>query len=69
MGSKKNAYRILVGKPEISRKIKTFWWMILKWILEKYNGVLWTEFVWLRIETSGGSCEYSNELSGYIIYC
>jgi hypothetical protein len=24
---------------------------ILKWILEKYNGVLWTQFIWLRIGT------------------
>jgi hypothetical protein len=27
---------------------------ILKWILEKEDGVLWTGFIWLRIGTSGG---------------
>jgi hypothetical protein len=28
--------------------------MILKWILDKNDGVVWTGFVWLRIGTSGG---------------
>jgi hypothetical protein len=39
MGEKKNAYRVLVGKPEVKRD---HWeeqdiggWIILKWILEK----------------------------------
>jgi hypothetical protein len=27
---------------------------ILKWILEKQDGVVWTGFFWLRIETSAG---------------
>jgi hypothetical protein len=27
---------------------------ILDWILEKYGGILWTGFMWLRIGTSGG---------------
>jgi hypothetical protein len=25
----------------------------LKWILAKYDGVVWTGLIWLRIETSG----------------
>jgi hypothetical protein len=29
-------------------------WIILKWILERQVGVVWTELVWLRIGTSGG---------------
>jgi hypothetical protein len=29
-------------------------WIILKWILERYNGVVWTGSMWLRIGTSGG---------------
>jgi hypothetical protein len=28
--------------------------IILKWILEKYSGVVWTGFIWLRIRTSSG---------------
>jgi hypothetical protein len=47
MGEKRNAYRILMGKPEIgywweSQKERDHWedqgvggWTILKWILEK----------------------------------
>jgi hypothetical protein len=27
---------------------------ILKWILEKYDGMLWTGLIWLRIGTSEG---------------
>jgi hypothetical protein len=27
---------------------------ILRWILEKFDGVVWTEFVWLRIGISDG---------------
>jgi hypothetical protein len=29
-------------------------WIILKWILERYDGVVWTGLIWFRIETSGG---------------
>jgi hypothetical protein len=29
-------------------------WTILKWILERYAGVVWTVLIWLRIGTSGG---------------
>jgi hypothetical protein len=29
-------------------------WTILRWILERYDGVVWTGFIWLRIRTSGG---------------
>jgi hypothetical protein len=29
------------------------WRVIFKWILEKYYGVIWTGFIWLRIGTSG----------------
>jgi hypothetical protein len=40
-----------VGKPEedlyADRRI------IIKWILEKYDGVLWTGLIWLRIGISG----------------
>jgi hypothetical protein len=28
-------------------------WTILKWILERYNGMVWSGLIWLRIGTSG----------------
>jgi hypothetical protein len=28
--------------------------MKTKYILEKYDGVMWTGFIWLRLEISGG---------------
>jgi hypothetical protein len=28
-------------------------WIILKWILKKKNGKVWTEFMWLKIRTGG----------------
>jgi hypothetical protein len=27
--------------------------IILKWILERYDGMVWTALIWLRIRTSG----------------
>jgi hypothetical protein len=51
-GEKRNAYRILVGTPEgknhkedqgVGGRI------ILKWILEGWDGVIWTGLIWLRI--------------------
>jgi hypothetical protein len=38
VGEKRNAYRILVGKPEGKRplgRLRNGWWTILKWILER----------------------------------
>jgi hypothetical protein len=29
-------------------------WTIIKWILERQDGVVWTGSIWLRIGTSGG---------------
>jgi hypothetical protein len=40
--------------------------IILKWILEKSDGKVWTGFVWSKTGSSGGSCEHINEPSGYI---
>jgi hypothetical protein len=52
-----HAYRILVGKPEG----KNHWedqdvgeWTILKWILQRYGGMVWIGLIWLRIGTGGG---------------
>jgi hypothetical protein len=29
-------------------------WSILKWILERRDGMVWIGLIWLRIGTSGG---------------
>jgi hypothetical protein len=39
-------------------------WIILRWILERKNGVVWTGLMWLRIGTS----EHCNAPSGPIKY-
>jgi hypothetical protein len=51
------AYRVLVGKPVGS----SHWedqdvggWTILKWILERWDEMMWIGLIWLRIGTSGG---------------
>jgi hypothetical protein len=58
MGGKKkrNTYRLLVGRPEGKRRIgrlRVGGWIILGWILERSDGVMWTGLVWLRIGTGG----------------
>jgi hypothetical protein len=34
--------------------IDAVWRIILKLMSEKYDGMVWTGFIWLRIGTSGG---------------
>jgi hypothetical protein len=54
MGEKRNACRLLVGKPEGNRALgrpRCRWWIILGWILERWDGVIWTGLVWFRIGT------------------
>jgi hypothetical protein len=67
MRDKRNAYRLFVGKPEGKDHYEdqdVGRWIILKWILEREDRVVWTGLVWLRIGTSGGSCECGNKPSG-----
>jgi hypothetical protein len=40
-----------MGKPE--RKRLLGWIILLGWILERWDGVMWTGLVWLRIGTGG----------------
>jgi hypothetical protein len=40
--------------------------IILKWILEKQNVLVWTGIMWIIRGTSGGSCEHCYEPSGSI---
>jgi hypothetical protein len=57
MGEKRNAYRILVGKPEGKGPLgrtRRRWWKILKWILERQDKMEWIGLIWLRTGTSGG---------------
>jgi hypothetical protein len=54
MGVKRNAYRIFVGKPKKKEDHDVGGRVILSWILEKSDGVIWTGSIWLRIGTSGG---------------
>jgi hypothetical protein len=52
---KRNACRILVGKPEERDNWEVQgvgWWTILKWILERQDGMGWIGLIW--IGTSGG---------------
>jgi hypothetical protein len=46
---KRNAYKFLVGKREGNIPLGR-----LREILKKYDGVVWTELIWLRIRTCGG---------------
>jgi hypothetical protein len=53
-GEERNVYRILVRKPKGKRPLgrsRRRGWTILKWILERQNGVVWTESIWFRIGT------------------
>jgi hypothetical protein len=57
MGAKRNAHRILVGKLERKspqEDLDVGGRIILKWILERHDGVVWTGLIWFRIGTSGG---------------
>jgi hypothetical protein len=56
-GETRSAYRILVEKPEGRRpqgRPRRGGWTILKWIIERYDGMVWTGSIWLRVETGGG---------------
>jgi hypothetical protein len=49
MGEKRNAYRVLVGYPEAYENLGVDGIIILKRILNKQNGRVWSKFIWLRI--------------------
>jgi hypothetical protein len=70
-GDRRNAYRILVGKPEGRRSLGGARHRRkddIKMDLRGRDVMAWTELIWLRIGTSGGggSCEHRNETSGSI---
>jgi hypothetical protein len=52
MGENRNAYRILVEKPEGKRPLGR---RIRRWVdSNKKGGMVWIGFFWLRIGTIGG---------------
>jgi hypothetical protein len=56
-GEKKNAYRILVGKPECKRPLarpRRRWMDNIKMDLREIGWDNMDGFIWLRIGTSGG---------------
>jgi hypothetical protein len=67
-GEKRNAYRILMGKPHGRRQLgrpRRRWVDNIKIDLReiRWDGVVWSGSMWLRIRTSGGL------LSGCTIGC
>jgi hypothetical protein len=52
IGDTRNAYKILVGKPELRQRRR--WEDNIKWILRNSGRRVWNEFNWLRIGTGGG---------------
>jgi hypothetical protein len=56
MGEKRNAYRLLVGKPERKGPLerpRRRWVDNIRMNLGEVDGVMWTGLVWLRIGTGG----------------
>ena len=58
VGGTKNAYRVLVGKPEGRRQPGRLidineGKVLLKYIIKKQDGLMWNGLIWLRIETGG----------------
>jgi hypothetical protein len=56
MGTKRNTYRLLVGKPKVKRPLgrPIFRWMdSIEMDLGEVGWGYWTGLVWLRIGTGG----------------
>jgi hypothetical protein len=64
MGAMRNAYNTVVGKPEgknHSEDLGVDGKIISEWILWTQDGKMRPGFIWLKIGTSGTSCEHGNE--------
>jgi hypothetical protein len=55
MGKKWNAYKVLEEKPEWKNTLDLGKYEITLfiWIIKKWDGKVWTGFIWLMTETSG----------------
>jgi hypothetical protein len=55
MGENRNAYRILVGKPEGKGSLgrPRRWWVDNIKIYLREDGMVWTGSIWLRIGNNG----------------
>jgi hypothetical protein len=53
LGAKRAYLRITLGNVISFLVEVTSHKIILRWILERWDGVMWTELVWLRIGTGG----------------
>jgi hypothetical protein len=65
-GEKRNAYRILLGKPEGKRPLgrpRRRWMDSIKIDLREIG---WDGMDWLNLAPDRGSCEHGNEPSGSI---
>jgi hypothetical protein len=65
MGERRGLYSILVDKPEGNPGVDGS--IILSWIFRKWDVVVWTGSIWLRIGVAV-TCECGNEPSGSINY-
>jgi hypothetical protein len=69
MGRMRNAYTILVGKPEgrdHSEDLGVDEKIILEWIVGKNGGKKWTGCIWLKTGPEAGCCEDGNERSSFL---
>jgi hypothetical protein len=67
MGTKRVAYRILVGRPDGKRPLgrpRLRWEVNIKMYLQQFGWGAWTGLIWLRIVTGDRACEYGNGRSG-----
>jgi len=69
MRERRGVYRVLVGKPVGQRPLgrpRRRRKDNIKIHLQKVGKGAWTELIWLRIWTGGGTCECGNEPSDSI---
>jgi hypothetical protein len=50
----RNSYQVLVGKTDHLEDVGLVMGITLKEILQKWYRKVWTGFIWVRTETSGG---------------
>jgi hypothetical protein len=69
MEESRNAYKILVGKPEGKRRLgrrRRRWEDNIKMDVKGINVIAWTGVKWIKMDAVAGSCEHGDEPSGSI---